>query len=111
MKHKIKQNNVDIAGLRPEMVIAWTIACFVFESFSVACRLTCGTDSVHGNGSKHYIGLAIDIGIKDEAGVIFPAELCNNLWKQIKENLGSQFDVILESDHIHIEFDPKIHVS
>jgi len=30
-----------------------------------------------------------------------------NVYKQLRIALGEQFDVILEADHIHIEFDPK----
>jgi hypothetical protein len=29
------------------------------------------------------------------------------VYLKLKESLGEQFDVVLESDHIHVEWDPK----
>lgn len=65
--------------------------------------VTSTLEGKHMEGSLHYQGLAVDIRIKD---VEKPEE-----WAvAIKTALNSQdheFDVLLETDHIHIEYDPK----
>lgn len=52
----------------------------------------------HGEGSLHYCNDAVDIRrpIKPDAVI-----------KALKRALGKDFDVILEHNHIHIEYDPK----
>jgi len=56
-------------------------------------------ESRHGKGSRHYSGLAVDLRIWDLKS---PAVAC----KEIAGRLGLEFDVVLEKDHIHIEYDP-----
>lgn len=63
--------------------------------------ITAGTDGKHMVGSLHYKGLALDLRTRNIAG----AEQA--VVKEIKAALGKDFDVVLEGDHIHIEFDPK----
>lgn len=53
----------------------------------------------HMPSSLHYADLAIDIRLPPSN----PGLLVN----AIKEALGQDYDVILEKDHIHIEYDPK----
>ena len=45
---------------------------------------------------------AIDVRTRDLA----PADV-QKILAQIKDCLGADFDVLLEADHIHIEFQPK----
>lgn len=63
--------------------------------------ITSGRDGKHMQGSKHYLGLAIDIRTRDMKNQ-------ERVLNSVKKILGSLYDVILESDHMHIEFDPKI---
>jgi hypothetical protein len=53
-------------------------------------------------GSFHYSGLAVDIRTND----VPPADV-PRLIARIKSCVGDDFDAILETDHIHIEFQPK----
>lgn len=53
----------------------------------------------HMPSSLHYADLAIDIGRP------YPFE--EYKIGEIIEMLGKNFDVVVEKDHIHIEFDPK----
>jgi pyruvate-formate lyase-activating enzyme len=53
----------------------------------------------HGEGSLHYADDAIDMR-KIEARPIDGED-------KIKEKLGKDYDVVLERDHIHVEYDPK----
>jgi hypothetical protein len=59
-------------------------------------------DGKHTAGSLHYSGAAIDVRTRD-----FPPEALPRLIARIKACLGDDFDVLLETDHIHLEFQPK----
>ncbi len=54
--------------------------------------------------SLHYAGYAIDLRIWDFQ---HNTELLNRVVNTVRKRLGSQYDVVLKSDHIHIEFQPK----
>lgn len=63
--------------------------------------ITSGSDGVHMTGSRHYTGEAIDLRImaldvKDKI----------RLRSALASVLGVNFDVVLEMDHLHIEYDP-----
>lgn len=62
------------------------------------------TDGVHAvTNSLHYSGAAADLRIYD-----VPAQIVQKvieLAKKVLSPLG--FDVVLEKDHIHVEYDPK----
>jgi hypothetical protein len=59
-------------------------------------------DGKHKPFSKHYEGNAFDIRI-----IQYLKTHITKLLEQLKKELGPDFDVVLESDHIHIEYDPK----
>lgn len=98
---KIK-SGVDIKGIQPEIVVGLIVSNDVYRSATAEFRLTSALEGVHMVGSKHGIGQAIDIGIRD-----LSSDKVLNMFAALKLNLGEQFNVVLESDHIHIEFDPK----
>lgn len=96
---------VDLRGLAPQMAVAYTIACHVYANVvgtPYACVITSGSDGVHGPNSLHYKGKALDLRINT-----IPSEKLQIVLKELKWALGPQFDVVLERDHIHVEFDPK----
>lgn len=65
--------------------------------------ITSLNDGRHGTNSRHYLGLALDVRTRNltggEATVLFEKA------KQILDPQG--YDTVLETDHIHCEFDPK----
>jgi hypothetical protein len=64
--------------------------------------ITSAKDRSHQPNSKHYNGLAVDIrtrGISD-------ADL-GMLLAYLIASLGRSWDVVLEPNHMHIEYDPK----
>ena len=61
-----------------------------------------GNDGVHKKNSKHYNNEAIDIRTRDMS---LNNKVLTQQW--IKKWLGFNYDVVLETDHIHIEYDPK----
>ena len=96
---------VDLRGLQPQMAIAYTIACQVYAKVTgnpYACVITSGSDGKHGPNSLHYKGKALDLRINT-----IPQELLPTVHKELKWALGPQFDLVLEPDHFHVEFDPK----
>ena len=97
---KIK-SGVRVLGVRPEMVLALIIAESIYDDLQEDFRLTSCVEGVHSRASIHYAGGAGDTSR--------PADLVRAtvLVTRLRESLGNDFDVILESDHIHIEFQPK----
>jgi hypothetical protein len=94
---------VDLRGLQPQMSVAYTIAAIVFwEKAGESCWITSASDSKHGPNSLHYKGKALDLRTKH-----LRPEQVHPVYVALKDALGQQFDVVLESDHIHVEFDPK----
>ena len=94
------KNGVDLRGLSPQMAIAYTIACRCYGQYD--CVITSANDSKHGPNSLHYKGQALDLRTRHLNGQGLQA-----VYLKLKESLGEQFDVVLESDHIHVEWDPK----
>lgn len=64
--------------------------------------ITEGCGAVHMKTSYHYKNLAFDIRTND-----LPEAKRVAYHDAIKEELGEEFDIILEGDHIHIEPSPK----
>lgn len=78
------------------------LICKVVNGKEYVMTITSTNDGKHMNKSLHYRDRAIDIRTRD-------MEPANRILTQVylKRWLGVNFDVILESDHIHIEHDPK----
>ena len=94
------KSGVDLRGLTPQMAIAYTIACQCYGQYD--CVITSASDGKHGPNSLHYKGQALDLRTRHLNGQGLQA-----VYLKLKESLGEQFDVVLESDHIHVEWDPK----
>ena len=75
------------------------------EQFSVV--VTSGNDSPHMDGSLHYKNLAIDFrtGHSWETPLMSEEE-AREIRDELKARLGLGFDVVLEKDHLHCEYDP-----
>ena len=95
---------VDVTGLHPMMPLAIIVIQDIFrELVGKDAVITSGRDGKHGSKSLHYAGQALDLRTRhmDDAQItIALRELRNRL-----EIIG--FDVILEQDHFHIEYQPK----
>ena len=99
----IFKEGVKIAGARPEIIIAMTVADQVYKGITGReVVITEVTGGKHGTGSLHYVGAAIDVRIRDLSKI-----LVSRIVLQLRECLGENYDVVLETDHIHIEFQPK----
>ena len=98
----------DLRQLAPQWAIAYPIIQNIFHDRGYSCVITCGNDSHEDRpGSLHPSGRALDFRTRH-----LPMIDKIEVHKAIKEALGEQWDVLLEnvakdSEHIHVEFDPK----
>ena len=93
---------VRVTGIRPEILLAVIAAERVYQEAGADCMAPACVDGKHMAGSFHYAGAAVDLRTHNVA----PAEL-NKLLARIRECVGGDYDVILEIDHLHLEFQPK----
>lgn len=63
--------------------------------------VTYTTNGTHSSGSLHYSGNAVDLRIRD---LFNDQRQC--VTERLRDALGSDYDVINEGDHIHVEYDP-----
>ena len=71
----------------------------IHGAFGYDLIITSTYDGTHSPGSFHYANAAYDIAN--------PLNHKDEIFRKIKDSLGKDFDVVDESDHIHIEYDPK----
>lgn len=64
--------------------------------------ITSTTEGKHRKNSLHYKGLAFDVRISDKT-----KEETNRFLNLLKFHFDRTLDIVLEKDHIHIEYDPK----
>lgn len=99
----IFKKGVKINGVKPEIVLGSMVVDAVLQKYGLSgieVVITSVVDGKHKKHSKHKIGHAIDVRIWAK---VMWKDICDDLVK----SLTDEFDVILESDHIHIEFDPE----
>jgi len=70
--------------------------------------ITSANDGRHKRSSAHYRGMAVDLRTFDKDGEQLPPDERSRLADLISDLLGEDFDVVPESDHIHVEYDPKV---
>jgi len=100
---RIKQG-VNLLGLQPQTTLAIIIfhSCYSMLEKLGECVITSCSDGKHSKGSRHYIGGAFDGRTRD-----LTPEQQHVLCDMLKECLTNQYDVVLEGDHIHVEYDPE----
>jgi len=98
----------------PEIWYAIVAAEAIFTEYGQHLIITSGQDGNHQRASAHYTGRAFDCRIRNFSG--YPdlginAPEIQSLFSDLSSGLGPYYDVVLESDHIHVEFDPKTGVA
>ena len=97
------KKGVRLHNLQPQAVVAMTIAAFVYALYGKECVVTSVNDGKHSRGSLHFVGAAFDLRTRH----LEDQEQREVITLKLREALGDQYDVVLESDHIHVEYQPK----
>ena len=96
------KSGVRLDLLCPQMVLAASVVDAVYAKHDVIdCVITSGSDGVHSPGSYNGKGGALDFRTRN-----VPTTLRNAVAQEIGVSLGDNFDVVLERDHLHVEYDP-----
>lgn len=107
----LKDNSVRPKDLAPQLVLAMiaikeiydhTFPPNVLQAYPFV--ITSLNDNKHMQGSLHYEGRAFDLRIwafqKNQ-------DALKNFIAQCKKALGVGYDIVLESTHIHVEYDDR----
>lgn len=98
------KSNVRLSDFSSQALLAVMVSWSIYaQSGAEEFVLTSVNDSVHGKNSLHGSGDAFDCRIW-----VLEEDVRQTVADEIGRSLGEDFDVILESDHIHIEYDPEI---
>lgn len=89
-----------IAGVRPEVLVAVLIADEIYAKHGLDLVWSSCGEGAHKAGSLHYAFLAGDFRLP-------PESLRDPIRVELKEALGDDYDVVVEENHYHIEFQPK----
>jgi len=96
------KKGVQIRGIRSEMTLALAVIGQIMLDFKVEFVVTSVVDGKHSYGSLHYCGSAIDVRTRDlTEGQKLSLEV------RVRSSLTNEYDVVLESDHLHVEYQPK----
>ena len=113
---------VKLSGIDGPAIVAAIVADQVYAAHGLEMVWTSALDGRHSATSLHYKGKAIDARLPSRcdptpgrpAPTAFDLELDKRVTRDIQEQLGPEFDVVLETHqperlnwHIHIEHDPK----
>ena len=98
----ILKPGVSVKKCNTQIILAAMVADRIYDSHGKTLVITSCSDGIHSDNSLHYSGNAIDLRIRDIEDTVLA-----NILKELKDYLGSEYDVILENDHFHIEYDPK----
>ena len=90
---------VDISRLRPAIRKRLGLIEHIhFTCFDSEMVVTSSFEGSHMSSSLHYANLAIDVRLPGAP---------EDFIQKLRAELGRNYDIVLESDHIHIEYDPK----
>ena len=96
------KKGVKTLGIKPELLFALQVADSVWDDYEEELWVTSLTEGKHGVGSLHPMGMAADLRTRyftDQQKLLVASELRNRL--------GEDYDIVVETTHIHIEYHPK----
>ena len=97
-----KDDSVNIWGLDVKMQPVLKHCDRIWKHYGQELVITSARDGLHSAGSLHYYGLAVDCRTRYFDDITKKAVAA-----EVKEALGSDYDVILHSTHLHVEYDPE----
>lgn len=92
------KNGVDISRLKREIRRGLQIVDDFARELHSSLFISSTYEGNHGAGSLHYADQAFDFT---------RPILASTSVSQLRVKLGKDFDVVIEDDHIHVEYDPK----
>ena len=97
------KEGIKLQGLREELTYIFPIIDKVHMDLAGReAIITSALDGKHGQHSFHYQGLALDLRTRDLTPYI-----AEKITEELQRELGNDYDVLLEHDHIHLEYDKK----
>jgi len=96
-------DSVRFKDIQAVMGIAVGRIAAIYMTYNVECWITSANDSTHKDGSKHYLGKALDFRTHN-----IPQDKKQRLFEEIRSALGPEFLVLFEyrgeaEEHIHVE--------
>lgn len=98
---KLKRG-VKVQGVRSELLLALSIADGIWRDHGRELVVTSLLDSKHSMTSLHYTGCAADLRTR-----YFDAPTRQKVSDALGNALTRDYDVIVEKDHIHLEYQPR----
>ena len=101
---KCKQG-VKLFGCSPQILATMPIADAIWKELGAEeAVVTSGSEQTakHSRASIHYSGNALDYRIRN-----LVESHRKRAADKLRDSLTDEYDVVLESDHIHVEFQPK----
>lgn len=92
---------VSLKGLNQKMHPTLNKAGKIWQKYGKTLVVTSTVEGRHCKGSKHYSGLALDLRTK-----YFKKKIQAQVSDELSDSLGQDFQVLLEKDHIHVEYHP-----
>lgn len=106
------KDSVEVGQPTKELLSALVITAYIFHIAGYPFTVTSMQDGKHGANSLHYREgrcRAFDVRTRTEAPdyLQWSDDVKNQLKVLVKSALGADYDVVVESTHIHVEYDPK----
>ena len=99
------KKGVRVQGITPELTLGLIVADNVYKAYAGVpydMVVTSIMDGDHKKTSLHWAGNGADLRIWNVS-----REDWKPLRDEIKKRLGIHYDVVLEEDHIHLEYQPR----
>ena len=93
------------------MMYAALIIDSICTDMGIGCVITSGDegkagDGVHKRTSRHYDGEAMDFRTR-ELNYVKSKDFESRVRVRLDKDFPFQYDVVLETDHLHVEHDPE----
>ncbi len=98
------KTDVKLHDLRGPIILLIMIAHGIYQKNGHNLVVTSLNDGKHSTTSLHYDGAAVDL--RTTAAGILP-DVIKKIHAELKKAVVKDFDVILEEDHIHVEYQPR----
>ncbi len=96
------KKGVDIFGIHPELIFGMVVVDQVFQNLGEKAVFTSVCDGQHSNKSLHYKGLAFDVRTRN-----ISKEDQTDIVDVLRYRLPDDWDIVLETSHLHVEYDRK----